>query len=268
MFKNISIVGVGNLTKSLLYRIKSTPLKVNINLYDLDKKKKSLASQKSWQFYTIINNSLNASDLIIIAVKPNQYKDVCNKIAKHINKNAIIVSLMAGIKVKDIKREFSNSPEIARVMTNINAKYGKAISSVYLGQGFKRNKVISLKSFFSLFGSIKMLKTEVQIDKATALIGSGPAYFIYFAESIFKTFQSFGFSKNESKNLVTDLFYGTALTCKEDKRDFEEIKKSIVSKGGTTESALKRLDRLQTKKIIMGSIKDAYIKAKSLGKNK
>ena len=113
-----------------------------------------------------------------------------------------------------------------------------------------------------------MLKTEVQIDKATALIGSGPAYFIYFAESIFKTFQSFGFSKNESKNLVTDLFYGTALTCKEDKRDFEEIKKSIVSKGGTTESALKRLDRLQTKKIIMGSIKDAYIKAKSLGKNK
>ena len=268
MFKNISIIGVGNLTQSLLHCIKHASVKINMNLYDLDKKKKSLAVHKTWQFYPVINNKLRNSDLIIIAVKPNQYEDVCNEINQHINKNVVIVSLMAGIKIKDLKRKVSNSPSFARVMTNINAKYSNAISSIYLGQGFKKDKIISLKNFFSLFGSIKILQSETQIDKVTALIGSGPAYFIYFAESIIKTFQSFGFSKDESQKLVSELFYGTAVTCKKDKRNLEDIKNTIVSKGGTTESALKKLDKLKTKKIIMESIKDAYIKAQALGKRK
>ena len=52
------------------------------------------------------------------------------------------------------------------------------------------------------------------------------------------------------------------------KKHKTEIKKSVVSKGGTTEAALQKLDRLKTKKIFMESIKDAYAKAKSLGKAK
>ncbi len=83
-----------------------------------------------------------------------------------------------------------------------------------------------------------------------------------------KTFQKFGFSKDESSRLVSELFYGTAITCKQDKRDFDEIKKSVVSKGGTTEAALKNFDKLQTKKIIMESIKKAYFKARNIGKCK
>ena len=268
MFGNISIIGVGNLTQALLHCIKSKSLEINIDLYDLDKKKKSCATQKTWKFYTKINNHLRHSNLIIIAVKPNQYEDVCNEINEHINKNTVVVSLMAGIKVKNLKKKISHTPSIARIMTNINAKYSNATSSIYLDRGFKKDKITSLKKFFNLFGSIKILKTETQINKVTALIGSGPAYFIYFAESMIKTFQIFGFSKNESQNLVSELFYGTAVTCKEDKRCFEDIKKSIISKGGTTESALKKLDKLQTKKIIMESIKDAYIRAQTLGKNK
>ena len=48
----------------------------------------------------------------------------------------------------------------------------------------------------------------------------------------------------------------------------QKLKKSVVSKGGTTEAALQKLDRLKTKKILMESIKDAYAKAKLLGKAK
>ena len=48
----------------------------------------------------------------------------------------------------------------------------------------------------------------------------------------------------------------------------QKLKKSVVSKGGTTEAALQKLDRLKTKKILMESIKDAYTKARSLGKAK
>ena len=175
---------------------------------------------------------------------------------------------MAGVKIRDLKSQLPSQSNVLRVMTNINAKYNNAISSLYFDKSFKKTRITSLKKFFSLFGDVRILKKEADIDKATALIGSGPAYFIYFSESMIEIFQSFGFTKNESVDLVSELFYGTALLCKQDNRSFAKIKKSVVSKGGTTEAALRKLDRLKTKKILMESIKDAYTKAKSLGKAK
>lgn len=268
MLENISIIGVGNLTQSLLYSIDNSSLKLNINLYDKDNKKKVFASQKRWKFFTKVGKEIAKSDLIIVAVKPNQYKSVCIDVKKEVNENAVIVSLMAGVKIKDLKNHLPNHCNIARVMTNINAKYNNAISSIYFDKSFKKTKTTSLKRIFSLFGNVRILKNEPEIDKVTALIGSGPAYFIYFSETMIEIFQSFGFSKSESNDLVSELFYGTALLCKQDNRSFAKIKESVVSKGGTTEAALKKLNKLNTKKIIMESIKDAFVKAKSLGRAK
>ena len=128
MFRNISIIGIGNLSQTLIYCIKNKSLKFNINLYDIDKKKKVFASKKEWSFNTKINKKLAESDLVILAVKPRQYKDACSKINMYAKNKVVIVSLMAGITIKDLEKEFSDKLSIARVMTNINAKYSSAIS--------------------------------------------------------------------------------------------------------------------------------------------
>ena len=78
MLENISIIGVGNLTQSLLYSIDNSSLKLNINLYDKDNKKKVFASQKRWKFFTKVGKEIASSDIIILAVKPNQYKNICS----------------------------------------------------------------------------------------------------------------------------------------------------------------------------------------------
>ena len=85
-------------------------------------------------------------------------------------------------------------------------------------------------------------------------------------ENFNKTFQKFGFSKDESNRLVSELFYGTAITCKQDKRDFDEIKKSVVSKGGTTEAALKIFNNDDFEKIIMKAVNQAATRAQELDK--
>ena len=68
MLKRISIIGAGNLTQALLYSIDSSSLKMDINLYDKDKKKKVFASQKKWKFFTKVGKEIADSDIIIIAV--------------------------------------------------------------------------------------------------------------------------------------------------------------------------------------------------------
>ena len=181
MLKRISIIGAGNLTQALLYSIDNSPLKMDINLYDKDKKKKVFASQKKWKFFTKVGKEISDSDIIIIAVKPNKYKNVCTDIKKEVIKETTIVSLMAGVKISDLKAQLPTQSNVLRVMTNINAKYNNAISSIYFDKSFKKTHIPPLKGFFSIFGDIRVLKKESDIDKATALIGSGPAYFIYFS---------------------------------------------------------------------------------------
>jgi pyrroline-5-carboxylate reductase len=87
-------------------------------------------------------------------------------------------------------------------------------------------------------------------------------------EAIIQTFKKFGFSENEAETYAKELFYGTAITCINEKKDFKEIKDSVISKGGTTDAALKTLDALKFKSILTKSIKEAYSKAQKLGKNK
>jgi pyrroline-5-carboxylate reductase len=112
------------------------------------------------------------------------------------------------------------------------------------------------------------VENENQIDKVTALTGSGPAYFIHFLEAIIQTFKNFGFSENKAETYAKELFYGTAITCMNENKNLKKTKDSVISKGGTTDAALKTLDALKFKSILTKSIKEAYNKAQQLGKNK
>ena len=83
-------------------------------------------------------------------------------------------------------------------------------------------------------------------------------------QSMIMVFEKFGFSKKKSNTFVNELFYGTAYLCKNDKRDAESIKKTIISKGGTTEAALKSLKKNNFQKILEKSIIQAFKKAKNI----
>jgi len=268
MVKNIAIIGTGNLAQSLLYRLESSKIKVRIRLYDKDTRKKSLAKKSTITYSNIIDKDLAKSEFIIIAVKPNQYKDVCRDIKRFYSKSSVVISLMAGVKIANLKKELNSEASISRVMTNINSKYGNASTFIFSNKFCKAGKTALIKRFFNIFGTSYILKNENQIDKVTALTGSGPAYFIHFLEGMIEVFKKFGFSENEAKSYVKELFYGTAITCMNENKSFKEIKNSVISKGGTTDAALKALDVLKFKSILIKSIREAYNKAQQLGKNK
>ena len=266
--KDIAIIGVGNLAQSLLYRLESSKAKVKIRLYDKNTQKKSLAKKPIITYSNAIDHHLIKSEVIIIAVKPNQYKDVCSDIKNFCSKSSVVISLMAGVKTTSLMKELNPEKSIVRVMTNINSKHGNASTFIFSNKFCKNSKVVLIKRFFNIFGTSHILENENQIDKVTALTGSGPAYFIHFLEAIIQTFKNFGFSENKAEIYAKELFYGTAITCMNEKKNLKKIKDSVISKGGTTDAALKTLDALKFKSILTKSIKEAYNKAQQLGKNK
>ena len=266
MIKNISIIGAGNLAQCFIDRLVTYKGKYKIFLYDIDKKQNKYTSIKNVKFSCSINQKLSESQIVFLAIKPHDFKYISKDITEYGNKKSTVISLMAGTRLNVIDRALNKDFYTARMMTNINAQFGNAQSFIYTSKDFPKNKFNNLVNFLKLFGAITRVNTEIQMDKLTALCGSGPAYFIYFTEIVKDTFKKFGFGENEAEQLSKDLFYSTGYTCYHNNNDMKDIRKTIVSKKGTTEAALIMMEKKNIRKVIMESIDQAYKKSLQLGK--
>jgi len=269
---NTIIIGAGNLGQAVaigrgIYGEPEDLEKKNyIYIYDIDKKKKNyFKNDKSIRFVENLPDVLKKSKIVILAIKPKDYKVVCKSIKVDIKKSAIIMSLMAGIKISNLKKELFNDAKIVRVMTNINITWNRGISFIYANNKVNNSDKKKIDLFWSLLclmGSVNWIKSESGIDKFTALTGSGPAYFIYFCECLVKVFKNFGLNDRDANEYVQQLFEATS--DHSGQIGFTQTKKKIASKGGTTEQALKILQASNFEKTLEKAIRQAHSKSKNI----
>ena len=267
MNNNIGIIGVGNITQILLKRLVDNKFKGKIFIHDIDKNKKKYSIGNKIIFKKDLEGLLSDTDLVLIAVKPKDYIKICANIKNFINSRTVVMTLMAGVTSKNISKHLKNPKlPIIRVMTNINGKFGYAVTFLHHNKHVTNNKLAKVKAFWKNFGSVNTAQSEIEMDKVTALLGSGPAYFLEFTQSLIRILQNFGYSKEKSNKYISELFFGTAYLCNNDIRTIDKIKQTVASKGGTTESALKSLKKNKFQKILEKSITDAFKRAKSISK--
>ena len=256
----ISIIGYGNLSKSLIAGLRLGNYSEDIKVYD------PYATKKLHKKITLkrkLDDDILKCKLVFLAVKPNKFKEIAKSL-QNLPKSMIMVSLMAGISVNKI-RELTHISKIVRVMTNINCAHGKAQSFVFFNSNCKLQDKKQLIKIFDGVGKTYIVSSEKKIDIVTGLTGSGPAYVLYILEIICSIFEKQGFNKKMSRDLSIELFDGTINTCKNDDRSLEVIKKSIVSKKGTTESALRSMKKDGLQKILNKAVSSAIKKAGKIG---
>jgi len=214
--------------------------------------------------YVVVRNlsKLSGYKAIILAVKPNEVKGVVENLRKKFHTKIPIVSIAAGIKIKTILSLLSKDQPIVRVMPNTPVQVGKGISVICYKNIDKKQKIIINKIFLSCGELIEL--DEKYFDAVTAISGSGPAYFCYFIECLFKSAQRLGFSKEIAQRLVLQTALGTILLLNKENLKAEELRKKVTSKKGTTEAALNVLQNKDLEKIIYLSVKAAKNRAKEL----
>ena len=176
----------------------------------------------------------------LISVKPNQLNAAVDSSLEKFLSNSLIVSIVAGKKISDLKKIFTLNKGIVRAMTNTPASVNMGTTLVCFDKTIKSDQKKIVRNFLSLLGQINETKNEKVIDDFTAIFGSGPAYIFLFIETLIKIADKSGF-KN-SKNMVLQTFLGSLLLLLNEKDNPTHLKKSVTSKGGTTEAALKILE--------------------------
>lgn len=267
--KNVLVVGAGHMGSALIESwVLNTKFKIDVldpkkNNYILKKYKKQI------NYFTDIAqiNYINKYQIIVFAVKPQIAKKVVIKFNSNILKNKLFISIIAGKKISFFEGVLSTRHHVVRTMPNLPAKVGKGVTAIFCNKNIKRIEKTAIKKLFKCIGIDIWLKKESDIDKITAISGSGPAYYYLFIELLIKASMKLGLNEALAQKIVLQTSEGSVDLLKSSKLSPQTLRKNIAVKGGTTEAAINYfLKKRLFEKIIFNSINSAYQKAKFIGK--
>lgn len=266
--KNILLIGCGHMGSALLHSWYDNKL-YKISVIDPQQhkflKKKYSKKISVFQYLNQIKD-IKKFNVIIFAIKPQIAKSVVTQCKDIIHKDVLILSIVAGKKINFFKQNLNKSYQTIRAMPNMPAFVGKGMTCLISNKLVtKKNKLIA-SALFKSVGDIVWLNNEIDIDKVTAISGSGPAYFFLFIEYLTYAANNLGLSKEVSKKLVYQTAFGSIDLLLKSKKSAKELKNNIAVKGGTTEAAIKIFEKNNHfRKITKNAIQAAYKKSKKLG---
>ena len=193
---------------------------------------------------------------IILTFKPNNLKSVSPLLT---GTAETLFSVLAGTKIETIKDEVSSKSYI-RAMPNLSALFQKSMTSI---TGDVQAKKLAI-DIFSTIGKTLWLESENEVDIATAIAGSGPAYLSLVAEALADGGVKAGLKRVDSEKLVFGLFDGFSHLLKDQKAS--NIKDSVMSPKGTTAYGYSTLEDGSVRNSFIKAVESAYQRAVELGK--
>ncbi len=176
------------------------------------------------------------SEVVILAVKPQDFPVVLGELKDVSFKGKLIISLAAGITTKYIEKSFKTPVRVVRVMPNLPALVGDGVTGLTKGSRATPRDLATAKEIFAAVGSTVVVKEDM-MDAVTAVSGSGPAYVFLFVESMMRAAGKLGFNEKEARGLVYKTLTGSAEMLMKSEDTAEALRIKVTSKGGTTQAA-------------------------------
>jgi pyrroline-5-carboxylate reductase len=204
------------------------------------------------------------ADIIVLAVKPQQLRDVAIFLGSLLQ-DQLLISIAAGIRSSDLIRWLGGFAAVVRVMPNTPALVQCGASALYAAPGVSPAQREQAENVLAAVGSTIWLADETQMDAVTAISGSGPAYVFYFIEAMQQAALELGLSSEQARALSLQTFLGASQLALQRSETPDVLRTQVTSKGGTTESALNRMQELGVKAAIVQAIHAAAERSRELG---
>ena len=215
-------------------------------------------------FSTLVSDKIGDFDIVILAVKPQDFGVLAQSIKPYLKDSQIVFSVMAGITISKLETQLSCS-KIVRSMPNIPTQIGMGMTVFTASANVDRKELFIIQNLINTTGKSVYVENEKLIDAATAISGSGPAYVFYFMQSMIKAAVDLGFNDSEAELLVNQTFMGSVAIQNSYSLSNEEWIAKVASKGGTTESALRVFEKGNLEQTIVKAVKAANDRALELG---
>ena len=200
------------------------------------------------------------SATILIAVKPGVVLQVLREIASEVADKQII-SLAAGVRLESMEQ--SGPARFMRAMTNIPSAVCEAATAIAPGAKTTPDDLAFAREMFAAIGSVADVE-ENQIDAVTALAGSGPAFVYSVIEALAAGGENKGLSRETALRLATQTVLGAARFALENELSPEELRRMVVTPGGTTAAGLEAMDQYKVGKGLAAAVEAAAVRGREM----
>jgi pyrroline-5-carboxylate reductase len=259
----IGFIGGGNMAEALIRGLIKNG-KRNIIVSDpVDERRRYL--EKCYGIKTIASNIdvVNNSEIIVIAVKPQNILEVLEEIKDYVKEKHTVVSIAAGIPLNLIKN-YLKTDKLIRAMPNLAAIVGESMTVLAICECLEMKIVAPVRDIFMSVGKVITLP-EHYMNLVTALSGSGPGFLCYIVEQFIDVATELGFAEDIAKELIIQTFIGTAKLL-DSGIPPDKIRQKVTSPGGTTEAGLRVLSSSNLREILFQTLQEATKRAQELSK--
>lgn len=250
----LGFVGVGNMGGAILNKILENKVisPQQIIVCDINNVILESYKQKNVHITENLTDIFDNTKFVIIAVKPQTFRSL--NFSKYSIKSKCLISIMAGIKVKSLKKILNFDGLIVRAMPNLPCLIGHGVTGVNYPQEIKEKDKCFIDNIFASCGSVIIVE-ESKFDALTSISGSGPAYVFYFLKCLIESGITMGLNEEESRILAIQTFLGSSIFAKQSKQELNELIDTVCSKGGTTIEAINIFKSENIKDIVLEGVK-------------
>ena len=182
--------------------------------------------------------AIDGADVVVLAVKPQMMKAVCEALRPHLTAQQLVVSIAAGITCASMAKWLGEQP-IVHCMPNTPSLLRQGVSGLYATGAVTEAQRQQAQELLSAVGLALWLENEQQLDAVTAVSGSGPAYFFLLIEAMTAAGEKLGLPRDIAAQLTLQTALGAAHMAVASDVDAAELRRRVTSPAGTTEAAIK-----------------------------
>lgn len=266
MNKKIGFIGAGKMAQAMIEGILKSKMIPKENIIASSKTEGTIEEIKSnYQIITTNHNQEVArfSDILIIAVKPDQHSKVIDEIKNYINHECTIITIAAGITLADIEKEFGYSVKAVRTMPNTPSLVGEGMSAICSNERLSEEEILEVERLFHTFGKTERLDEKL-MDAVPAISGSSPAYVYMLIEAMADGGVKQGIPRDKAYRLAAQAVLGAAKMVLETDSHPGELKDNVCTPGGATIEAVAELEKRQFRGSVLAAMESCTEKVKSL----
>jgi pyrroline-5-carboxylate reductase len=262
----LAILGGGRMGEALLSGLlrsrHARPEQVHVTVRNPERAER-LAAAHGVETSTDSAGASQSADVLVLAVKPQNMRELLSQIGGVVGAEQTVVSVAAGITTRTIENGLRAGVPVVRVMSNVPVQIDQAMSAVAGGSHADAEHLELAEGLLRPVGRVVRLD-EVHLDAVTALSGSGPAYFFLLAEAMIDAGILLGLSRDVSTELIVQTMVGSALMLRDSGQHPVELRESVTSPGGTTIAAIRVLEQERVRAAFLNAIEAAKLRSREL----
>ena len=245
MNKKLAFIGGGNMSYSMIGGLLTNGFDTAyIAASDPSSARRQLLTEKfSIRVEAANSNCVDGAEIVVLAVKPQNMKQTLESISAYlITAQPVVISIAAGVRIREIISWSGGDLPVIRAMPNIPALINFGVSGLYANSLAGTAHKKTAETIMQAVGKVVWVNSEDDIDTVTGISGSGPAYFFRIMEIMIDTAQKSGLDKHTAQILVLQTALGAAKLAEQSPLSPGELRQQVTSPQGTTEVALESMN--------------------------